>query len=56
MNYKGIRPASIVMVLEGKGTPENPYREVEYVIVMEEVCGITRPVTLGTVTPLAEPL
>ena len=55
-NYRGIRPASIVIVLEGEGTIDSPYNEVEYVIVMEEIHGIIRPVTIGTVTPLTEPI
>ncbi len=48
-NYRGIRPASVITVLEGEGTNNSPYEEVHYVVVIEEVCGIPRPITLGKV-------
>ena len=52
MRYKGIRPASIVTVSEGNGTEENPYQYVQYVVTMESVCGLSRPITLGKLQEL----
>ena len=55
-NYRGIRPASLITVLEGDGTEEAPFTKVSYVIVMEQKCGTVRPVTIGMVAPLTEPI
>lgn len=54
--YRGVKPATLVTVLEGKGTEEDPYQEVNYVITTEQICGLTRQVTLGKVVALEEPL
>ncbi len=51
-SYKGVRPALIVSVLEGSGTPEDPFHSVDYVIVNKDFAGFTRPYTLGRVEPL----
>jgi hypothetical protein len=51
-NYRGIKPASIVTVLEGNGTEDSPFTEVLYVIIMQDVRGLIRPVTIGKVTEL----
>lgn len=48
--YRGVRPATLVRVCEGDGTEERPYEEVDYVIVHENVAGLTRQKTLGKVT------
>lgn len=53
-NYRGIRPAEIVVVLEGNGTTEYPYEEVKYVVEFEHVAGIRRMRTLGKVVNLTE--
>ena len=48
-NYKGVRPATLVKVLEGDGSVEHPFEQVDYVIVNELEGGRTRPVTIGKV-------
>lgn len=53
-NYRGVRPATVVVVKEGNGTEESPYKEVEYVIGFAEVCGIQRQITLGKITKLTQ--
>ena len=53
-NYRGIRPANIVTVLEGKGTEESPYRNVEYVVAYENISGFSRMVTVGKIIPISE--
>lgn len=50
MNYRGIQEANIVNVLEGKGTQENPYKHVRYVVSFEG----DRMITLGKVVELTE--
>ncbi len=35
-NYRGVKKAHIVRVLEGKGTEENPYVIVEYVLAVRK--------------------
>lgn len=54
MNYRGIRPANLVTVLEGNGTPERPYQNVTYVLAYQDVEGLERLVTLGKLVPLTE--
>ena len=51
-NYRGIKPASIVTVLEGKGTEDSPFTEVMYVVAMEDVQGFIRPITIGKITAI----
>lgn len=53
-NYRGIRPAMLVNVLEGNGTVDAPYHKVEYVIVYQEINGIVRQITLGKVAYLTD--
>ena len=53
-NYKGVRPAEIVAVLEGDGTQENPYRQTDYVLEHVVVDGFTRMITAGKIVPLTE--
>lgn len=53
-NYRGVRPATLVSIKEGDGTPENPAHIVDYVTVFEEVAGLMRERTLGKVVPLTE--
>ena len=53
-NYRGIKPANTLCVLEGNGTEESPYQNVIYVIVYEMVGGMERLVTIGKVVPLTE--
>ena len=31
LNFRGIKNVTLVTVLEGEGTEENPYQEVEYI-------------------------
>lgn len=49
--YRGVRPASLIRVLEGNGV-DIPYEEVDYVIVFQGVAGLERQTTLGKVVPL----
>ena len=53
-HYRGVRPATLVRVLEGTGESSSPYGEVDYVIAFERVQGIERMVTIGKVVPLTE--
>lgn len=53
LNYRGVKPATLVKVLEGKGTKDSPYQEVDYVIVYENIEGIVRQVTVGKVVPFS---
>ncbi len=53
-HYRGTQPAIIVNVLEGYGTEEHPSQIVKYVLQVEEVGGISRPVTIGKIIPLSE--
>lgn len=53
-HYRGTQPAVIVNVLEGNGTEEYPSQIVRYVLQVEEVGGISRPVTIGKIVPLTE--
>ena len=53
-NYRGIKPAEIIVILEGDGTPENPSYEAQYVVVFETVGGLSRMKTIGKVIPLTE--
>ena len=52
IRYKGVRPAEIITVLEGDGTPEDPFTEVQYVIGYVEVNGLFRTKTLGKIIPV----
>lgn len=36
INFRGFKKVYMVTVLEGKGTEENPYREVRYIYDDEE--------------------
>ena len=47
-NYRGVKIAYIVTVLEGNGTEEYPFEEVRYVFDTDEL-GIK---TIGKITPL----
>lgn len=51
-HYRGVQPATIVNVMEGDGTEENPARVAQYVIMFENVAGVQRQKTLGTIMPL----
>lgn len=53
-NYRGVRPAMLICVLEGDGTAENPYKEVQYAATISWEDGIDRPVTLGKLVPLTD--
>ena len=52
IRYRGVRPAEIITVLEGDGTPEEPFTEVEYVIAYVEMHGFVRSKTLGKIVPI----
>lgn len=52
IRYRGVRPAEIITVLEGDGTPEEPFTEVEYVIGYVEINGLFRTKTLGKIVPI----
>ena len=52
-NYRGIKPAEIITVLEGDGE-KIPFDTTQYVIGYENVAGITRMITLGKLVPLTE--
>lgn len=54
MNYRGVRPATIIRILEGNGTEKNPYKNDDYVIQFEMINGIQRQITIGKITPLTE--
>lgn len=50
-NYRGVRIAHVISVKEGNGTPENPSKIVEYVLLPKEngmlvSVGILVPLTL----------
>lgn len=51
-NYRGVKPATLVKVLEGDGTIKDPYTEVNYVIVYEYVENEIRQITLGKVVEI----
>lgn len=51
-NYKGVKPAEVVTVLEGDGSIEFPYTEVQYVLGYQDFNGFTRMVTLGKIVPV----
>ena len=51
-NYRGIKPVELVLVLEGDGTKENPYREVNYVVEHVQIMNSYRMRTIGKVIPL----
>lgn len=53
-NYRGIRDALLVQVLEGNGSVERPYETVDYVVSQELVDGEWRFETIGRVVPLTE--
>lgn len=53
-NYRGTQPAILVNVLEGEGTPESPNQIVQYVLSIQDVAGIGRPVTIGKVVELTK--
>lgn len=53
IKYRGVKPATIVTVLEGNGK-DVPLELVQYVIVFENVGGMERQITLGKVVPLTE--
>ena len=53
-NYRGIRDAFLVTVLEGNGTPENPYQEVDYVISQKLHGSEWRFETIGKIVSLSE--
>lgn len=53
-NYRGVKPAHIVVVLEGNGTKEHPWKEEQYVIAYENYGGISRLTTIGKIIPLTE--
>lgn len=50
-NYRGVRQATIVIVLEGNGTENSPYEEVRYVIAIGDD-GVAR--TIGKIIDLQE--
>ncbi len=50
-NYRGVRPAQLVSVLEGEGVPESPYQIVEYVL-LAKTDGTY--ITHGKIVPLTE--
>lgn len=54
INYKGVKPATIVTVAEGDGSIGNPYRTTDYVLMFENVQGIQRQITYGKIVPLTE--
>lgn len=51
MNYRGIKPAHIVTVLEGKGTEESPYMNQRYVLEWANDGGLK---TAGKLVELTE--
>lgn len=54
MNYKGIKPANIVTVLEGNGTKDEPFKNVKYILeYIDTIAGI-RLVTTGKLVELTE--
>lgn len=53
INYRGIKPAAIVTVIEGDGVAV-PFAKVQYVLSFEDRFGISTPVTLGKIVPLSE--
>lgn len=52
-NYRGVRPATLVSVIEGDGK-DVPFHTVDYVVVFDVGDGIQRQITLGKVVPLTE--
>ena len=52
MNYRGIKPASVVVVLEGEGTQASPYKEEQYVVEFQNIAGLPRQITVGKIVPL----
>ena len=54
MNYRGIKPAEIITVLEGEGTRESPYTVVQYVVSYQQVSGFDRMYTVGKIVELTE--
>jgi len=53
-NFRGIKKVIMIMVLEGNGTPENPYREVKYFYDLEEHAG-THGGFIGSIDPQDRP-
>lgn len=53
-NYRGVRPAEIITVIEGNGTKEAPFQTVRYVITFTSVGGVNRMETIGKIVDLTE--
>lgn len=53
-NYRGIKPAELVYVLEGDGSEGNPFKNEAYVVVWTNIDSVTRMKTLGKVAELTE--